>query len=74
MKYQKIEKYMKENNLSLREFARRCDIPSSTICRMLNGKVDVQKSNIDKILLATKMNYEECFAEKEREEKHERRT
>lgn len=40
MKYPAIEKYMKDHNLSLREFDRRCDIPSSTMCRLLNGETD----------------------------------
>ena len=63
MKFPKIEKYISENNISLRDFSKRCDIPVSTMSRIVNGKVDVQKSNIDKILKATGMSYEECFKE-----------
>lgn len=32
--------------------------------RFLNGKTDIQKSNIDKILKVTGMSYEECFKER----------
>lgn len=63
MKYPVIEKYMIDHNLSLREFARRCGLPDSTMCRLLQGKVDIRKSTIDKILVETGLNYEECFKE-----------
>ena len=61
MKYPVIEKYMIDHNLSLRNFARRCGIPSSTMCRLLNGETEPKKSTIDKILVETGMNYECCF-------------
>lgn len=61
--YPNIELYMINNELSLREFAKRCGIQTSTMSRILNGKVDVQKSNIDKILAETGMSYEVCFKE-----------
>ena len=63
MKYPSIEKYMTDHNLSLREFARRCDMPSSTMCRLLNGQTEPSKSTIDKILAETGLSYEECFKE-----------
>lgn len=63
MKYPVIEKYMLDHNLSLREFARRCGIPSSTMCRLLNGETEPVKSTIDKILTVTGLSYEECFKE-----------
>lgn len=63
MKYPVIEKYMIDHNLSLREFSRRCGISSSTMCRFLQGKTDIMKSNIDKILMETGLNYEQCFKE-----------
>ena len=65
MSFANIRKYISENNISLRDFSKRCDIPVSTMSRIVNGKVDVQKSNIDKILKATGMSYEECFKEEE---------
>lgn len=65
MKYPSIEKYMADHNLSLREFARRCDMSSSTMCRLLNGDTELSKSTIDKILTVTGLSYEECFMEDE---------
>lgn len=65
MKYPAIEKYMKDHNSSLREFARRCGIPSSTMCRLLKGDTEPYKSTIDKILAETGLSYEECFREGE---------
>ena len=63
MKYPSIKKYMAGHNLSLREFARRCGVPSSTMCRLLNGQTEPSKSTIDKILAVTGLSYEECFRE-----------
>lgn len=63
MRFSNIEKYITEHNICLREFSKRCGMPASTMSRIINGKVDVQKSNIDKILKATGMSYEECFKE-----------
>lgn len=63
MKFSLIEKYMADHNLSLREFARRCDITSSTMCRLLNGETEPSKGTIDKILVATGLSYEVCFRE-----------
>ena len=63
MKYIGIEKYMGIEGISLREFAKKCNMPVSTISRFINGKTDIKKSNIDKILKVTGMTYEECFKE-----------
>ena len=63
MKYPSIKKYMAGHNLSLREFAKRCGVPSSTMCRMLKGDTEPTKGTIDKILLETGLRYEECFKE-----------
>ena len=63
MKYPVIEKYMTDHNLSLRELARKCAMPSSTMCRLLNGQTEPSKSTIDKILVVTGLSYEECFKE-----------
>ena len=63
MKYPSIEKYMTNHNLSLREFARQCDMPSSTMCRLLKGDTEPSKITIDKILAVTGLSYEECFRE-----------
>lgn len=62
-KYISLENYMISKGISLREFADRCGIAPSTMSRFLNGKTDIQKSNIDKILKETGMSYEECFKE-----------
>ena len=67
MKYPSIPKYMADHNLSLREFARRCDMPSSTMCRLLKGDTEPSKSTIDKILSVTGLSYEECFMEENHE-------
>lgn len=67
MKYWRIEKYIIDKGMSLRGFAAKCGIPSSVMCRFLNGQTDIRKSNIDKILKATGMSYEECFKEELRE-------
>ena len=63
MKYPVIEKYMIDHNVSLREFARRCGVPSSTMCRLLNGETEPDKGTIDKILMETGLSYEVCFRE-----------
>lgn len=63
MKYPSIEKYMTDHNISLREFARRCGVPSSTMSRLMNGQTEPYKSTIDKILSVTGLSYEECFRE-----------
>ena len=63
MKYPSIEKYMADHNLSLRKFARRCDIPSSIMFRLLKGDTEPTKRTIDKILVETGLSYEECFRE-----------
>lgn len=47
--------------MSIRGFAEKCGIAPSTMCRFLNGKTDIQKKNIDKILKVTGLTYEECF-------------
>lgn len=60
-KYISLENYMISQGISLREFADRCGIAPSTMSRFLNGKTDIQKSNIDKILKVTGLTYEECF-------------
>lgn len=52
-----------DHSLSLREFARKCGVPSSTMCRLLNGKTEPVKSTIDKILVETELSYEVCFKE-----------
>ena len=63
MKYPRIEDYIGIEGMSLREFADKCGIAVSTMSRFLNGKTDIQKRNIDKILKVTGLSYEECFAE-----------
>lgn len=65
MKFPEIKKYISKNNISLRDFSKCCGMPVSTMSRIVNGKVDVQKSSIDKILKTTGMSYEECFKEEE---------
>ena len=63
MKYPVIESYIIKHNFSLREFARRCGIPSSSMFRLLKGDTEPSKGMIDKILLETGLSYEECFKE-----------
>ena len=63
MKYPRIEDYIGIEGMSLREFADKCGIAASTMSRFLNGKTDIQKRNIDKLLKVTGLSYEECFAE-----------
>ena len=63
MKYPVIESYIIKHNFSLREFAKRCGIPSSSMCRLLKGDTEPSKGTIDKILLETGLSYEECFKE-----------
>lgn len=65
MKYPTIEKFLNSEGISLREFARKCDMPVSTMSRFVNGRTDIKKSNIDKILKVIGMKYEECFKESE---------
>lgn len=64
MKYLILEQYILQKELSLREFSRRCGIQPSTMHCILNGKVDIKKSNIDKILSETGMSYETAFEER----------
>lgn len=63
MKYPTLEIYMLKHEISLRQFADRCGIPPSTMCRLLNGQTDPTKTTIDKILIETGMTYEQCFRE-----------
>lgn len=70
MKYPGLEKYIIDHNLSLREFSEMCGLcnsegknKASTIHRYLSGKTNPGKKNIDKILKATGMTYEEAFQE-----------
>ncbi len=63
MKYPMIEKYMEENGISQAKLSRLCDIPYTTLNNFLNGRKDIKKSDIDKILQVTGMTYEECFSE-----------
>lgn len=65
MKYPTIEKFFNNDGISLREFARKCNMPVSTMSRFANGKTDIKKSNIDKILKVMGVEYEECFKESE---------
>lgn len=64
-KYKNIDKYISEKHISLREFSKLCDIPCSTMSRVLNGNTEPKKSTIDKILNATDMKYEYLFSESE---------
>lgn len=68
MKYWRIEKYIGVEGMSIREFADKCGIAPSTMSRFLNGKTDIQKSNIDKILKVTGLTYEECFSQEKKVE------
>lgn len=61
MKYWRIERYIGVEGMSIWEFANKCNVAPSTMSRFLNGKTDIQKKNIDKILKVTGMTYEECF-------------
>lgn len=61
MKYWRIEKYIGVEGMSIREFADKCGIAPSIMSRFLNGKTDIQKKNIDKILKVIGLTYEECF-------------
>lgn len=68
MKYPRIEKYMNDNELKLAGLAKLCNIPYPTMWRIAEGKREISKSNIDKILNVTGLTYEECFAEEKKEE------
>ncbi len=68
MKYPRIEKYMNDNGLKLAGLAKQCNIPYPTMWRITEGKREISKSNIDKILRVTGMTYEECFAETKEED------
>lgn len=57
----KLKRYMRLNNISLREFSRNCNVQPSVICKFINGKASISKRNIDKILIATGMTYEQLF-------------
>lgn len=61
MEYWRIKKHIRDNGMSIREFSNKCGIAPSTMSRFLNGKTDIQKRNIDKILKVTGLTYEECF-------------
>lgn len=63
MEYPGLEQYMKNHDLSLRRFAEMCGMPSSVMCRILNGKTEPRKGTIDRIVRTTGLTYEECFKE-----------
>lgn len=46
---------------SVSRFAKLCEISGSTMVSILDGSHDVMKKNIDKILCATGMSYEQAF-------------
>ena len=68
MKYPRIEQYMNDNGIKLAEFARICEISYPTMWRISEGKREISKSNIDKILKVTGLTYEECFSVEKEEE------
>lgn len=66
VKYVGLRQWMLRNRISISELERRC-FPDKT-CRMLRsltGPYEPGKRNIDAILKATGLTYEECFKEEE---------
>lgn len=61
-KYQRLDKWIREHGLTRTMFADRCGISVSTMHKILNDEVDFTKQNIDKILKATGLTYEEVFS------------
>lgn len=66
--FPRLRNFIIENcESSVSRFAKLCDISGSTMVSILDGSHDVMKKNIDKILCATGMSYEDAF---EREDVH----
>lgn len=60
--FPQLRKYIAENcESSVSRFAKECKISGSTMVSILDGSHDVMKKNIDKILCATGMSYEQAF-------------
>jgi transcriptional regulator with XRE-family HTH domain len=49
----RLDQYLKENGLSLAEFARRCGVTTPTIMRVRNGSVVPHRSTMDAIYRAS---------------------
>ena len=65
--YPALDRWMKDNRLSIAAFARIVGIPAQTLRSNLVGEHTIVKTTIDKILAATGLTYEEAFREEERE-------
>lgn len=59
--YPNIEKWMRENKVSLAELSLKIGCSSNTICRNLLGYNEPGKRLIDEIIKLTGMTYEEAF-------------
>ena len=65
-RFPNIDRWMQANGITtVKELARRADVPRSTMRSALRGKHDPIKSTIDAILHVTGMTYEEAFQEVE---------
>lgn len=62
-KYPNIKRWIAKNKVPARKLAKRLEIPESTLRAYMQGKVDIRKSVIDKILEITGMSYEQAFEE-----------
>lgn len=69
--YPNIAWWLYEHRISYSRFSIMCGCSNDRIYRGLNGKVELRKSTIDKILEVTGMNYETAFSMERQEAERE---
>lgn len=61
-RYPNIAKWLNDHKYNERNLAEKAGVSYSTINKFLNGKQNLRRSNIQKILYVTGLTYEEAFA------------
>lgn len=65
--YPSIDAWLRANNVSVMELARRVEISQQSMSLLMNGRTLPRKRTIDKILRITGMTYEEAFGDPRKE-------
>ena len=65
--YPGLEAWMGKNRITLQMFGDMCGVDATHVHKWLTGKYSITKANIDKILRATGMTYEEAFGDPRKE-------
>lgn len=62
-----LHAWMVQKNMTLARFANAIGMSEANACYFMKGKRQLRKNNIDKILRATGMTYEEAFGDPRKE-------